>query len=284
MSVPDLSPSAGLGLKPDHFRSALDSRADGLWFEVHPENYMAAGGPRLSWLDAIRRDKPVSLHGVGVSLGGVEPLDPDHLASWKRLVDRYDPVLVSEHLAWSAHAGTYFNDLLPTPMTARALDHFCEHIDQMQTAIGRRILVENPSRYLKTVDEIPEAEFLSEAVRRTGCGLLLDLNNIHVSANNLAFDPDAYLSAIPGDAVGEYHLAGHEADAELGGDLLIDTHGADVVALVWALFQSALRLIGPRPTLIERDTNLPAFDALMVERARAQAMLDAVKPGEPVHG
>lgn len=284
MSVPDLSPSAGLGLKPDHFRSALDSRADGLWFEVHPENYMAAGGPRLSWLDAIRRDKPVSLHGVGMSLGGVEPLDPDHLTRWKRLVDRYDPVLVSEHLAWSAHAGTYFNDLLPTPMTARALDHFCEHIDQMQTAISRRILVENPARYLKTVDEIPETEFLSEAVRRTGCGLLLDLNNIHVSANNLAFDPDAYLSAIPGDAVGEYHLAGHEADAELGGDLLIDTHGADVVAPVWALFQSALSLIGPRPTLIERDTNLPAFDALMVERDRAQAMLDAVKTGEPVHG
>lgn len=276
MTVPDLSPSAGLGLKPEHFRPALDASADGLWFEVHPENYMADGGPRLAWLDAIRRDKPVSFHGVGMSLGGVEPLDREHLARWARLVERYDPVLVSEHLAWSAHGGTYFNDLLPTPMTRQALDLFCDHIDAMQTAIGRRILVENPSRYLPLKEEIPEAEFLAEAVRRTGCGLLLDINNIHVSAHNLGFEPLDYLQAVPAGAVGEYHLAGHEEDEALGGELLIDTHGAPIVPPVWSLYEAALETIGPRPTLIERDTNLPAFEALMAERDAAQALLDAV--------
>lgn len=275
MTVPDLSPSAGVSLKPEHFRSVLDVQANGLWFEIHPENYMTDGGPRLAWLDAIAADKPISMHGVGMSLGGVEPLDPDHLARWCALVDRYRPVLVSEHLAWSAHGGTYFNDLLPTPMTQHALDLFCAHIDQMQSALGRRILVENPSRYLPMREEMSEAEFLAEAVSRTDCGLLLDINNIHVSARNLGFDADEYLVAIPAWAVGEYHLAGHEADAALGEALLIDTHGTPVSDPVWTLYERALNTIGPRPTLIERDTNIPSFERLMAERDRAQGLLEA---------
>ncbi len=275
MIVPDLSPSAGVSLKPEHFRSALDVQANGLWFEIHPENYMAEGGPRLAWLDAIAADKPISMHGVGMSLGGIEPLDPEHLSKWCALGDRYRPVLVSEHLAWSAHGRTYFNDLLPTPMTQHALDLFCVHIDQMQSALGRRILVENPSRYLPMREEMSEAEFLAEALRRTGCGLLLDINNIHVSARNLGFDADEYLAAIPASAVGEYHLAGHEADATLGDTLLIDTHGTPVSDPVWSLYERALDVIGPRPTLIERDTNIPSFESLMAERDRAQGLLEA---------
>jgi uncharacterized protein (UPF0276 family) len=276
LTIPDLSPSAGLGLKPEHFRPALDAQADGLWFEIHPENYMADGGPRLAWLDAICRDKPLSMHGVGLSLGGLDRPDADHLRRWRVLIDRYQPALISEHLAWSAHSGIYFNDLLPVPMSREALDRFCDHVDAAQDALGRRLLIENPSRYLPFRDEIPEPEFLAETVRRTGCGLLLDINNIHVSAHNLGFDPTVYLDAIPGDAVGEFHLAGHEEDEALGGELLIDTHGAPVIQAVWSLYDEALTRIGPRPTLIERDTNLPSFEVLLAERRQAQDRLDRV--------
>ncbi|GLK53935.1 MULTISPECIES: DUF692 domain-containing protein [Alphaproteobacteria] len=265
--------SAGLGLKPEHYRPALDARADGLWFEVHPENYMSEGGPRLAWLEAIRRDHPLSFHGVGLSLGGPEPLDEDHLARWKTLVGRFEPALVSEHLAWSVHSGQYFNDLLPVPMTRDALDRFCDHVDRMQEALGRRILVENPSRYLPIPEEIPEPEFLAETARRTGCGLLIDINNIHVSAHNLGFEARDYLAAIPGEAVGEFHLAGHEVDSELGDELLIDTHGAPVAGPVWTLFATAVEAIGPRPTLIERDNRIPAFEELLAERERARSIL-----------
>lgn len=277
------SPKAGLGLKPEHYRQALEDRTDGLWFEVHPENYMADGGPRLSWLDAIRVDHPVSLHGVGMSLGGAEPLNSEHLARWRRLVDRYDPVRVSEHLAWSMHSGTYFNDLLPTPMTEVALDQFCAHIDQMQTALGRQILVENPSRYIALQDELSETEFLAQAVRRTGCGLLIDVNNIFVSAHNLGFDAHAYIDALPLAAIGEIHLAGHEEDEALGGELLIDTHGAPVRGEVWALYTYLVHQAGPVATLIERDTNLPTYEVLMQERNQAQALLDTVARGELIH-
>lgn len=278
MSVSDIPPAklaatAGIGLKPEHFRPVLEASAHGLWVEVHPENYMADGGPRLNWLEAIRKDKPVSFHGVGMSLGGAEPLDKDHLRRWQVLVDRFDPVRVSEHLAWSAHAGTYFNDLLPTPMTRAALDYFCDHVDEMQDALGRQLLVENPSRYLPMHDDIPETEFLKEAVRRTGCGLLLDVNNVHVSAHNLGFDARDYLDQLPAEAIGEIHLAGHEVDAALGGELLVDTHGAPVTDEVWSLFRHLVGRIGARPTLIERDSNLPAFEVLMAERAAAQAVL-----------
>ncbi|WP_339745958.1 DUF692 domain-containing protein [uncultured Maricaulis sp.] len=274
MSIPESPPSAGLGLKPEHFRPALDDQTAGLWFEVHPENYMSAGGPRLAWLDAIRAKRPISLHGIGLSLGGLEPPDPAHLQRWKTLIDRYQPVRISEHLAWSVHSGTYFNDLLPTPMTRAALDHFCEHVDAMQTALGRKVLIENPSRYLPLREEIPEADFLAETVRRTGCGLLLDVNNLHVTAHNLDFDIIAWLNTIPADAVGEIHLAGHEADAEMGDELLIDTHGAPIADPVWSLYEAVIARLGPRPVLIERDNNIPAFGELMAERNRAQQVLD----------
>jgi uncharacterized protein len=275
LSSHEKSPSAGLGLKPEHFRPALEEQAAGLWFEVHPENYMSGGGPRLAWLDAIRAQRPLSLHGVGMSLGGLEPPDAMHLQRWKRLLDRYEPVRISEHLAWSVHSGTYFNDLLPTPMTRAALDRFCSHVDAMQTTLGRQVLIENPSRYLPLREDIPEAEFLAETVRRTGCGLLLDVNNLYVSAHNLGFDISAWLDTIPAAAVGEIHLAGHELDAGLGDELLIDTHGAPIAGPVWALYQAVIKRIGPRPVLIERDNNLPAFDVLLAERERAQGVLDA---------
>tara|TARA_R110000868_G_scaffold369683_1_gene633103 strand:+ start:7786 stop:8640 length:855 start_codon:yes stop_codon:yes gene_type:complete len=280
LSIPENAPSAGLGLKPEHYRSALDEQAAGLWLEVHPENYMAEGGPRLAWLEAIRAGKPLSFHGVGLSLGGLAPPDPAHLARWKVLIERYDPVRVSEHLAWSVQHGTYFNDLLPTPMTVPALDRFCEHVDAMQVALGRRVLIENPSRYLPLREEIPEAEFLAETVRRTGCGLLLDVNNLYLSAHNLGFSSSDWLDAIPAEAVGEIHLAGHEADIELGGELLIDTHGAPVCDPVWALFETVIERFGPRPVLIERDTNIPGFDVLLGERNRAQRVLERAMAGE----
>lgn len=275
MPNPPLSPAAGLGLKPEHYRNALEDRTNGLWFEVHPENYMADGGPRLAWLEAIRKDHPLSLHGVGLSLGGVEPPNEAHLERLKALADRYQPALVSEHLAWSVHSGVYFNDLLPTPMTEDALDRFCRHVDRVQEKLGRTILVENPSRYIPMAEEISEAEFLREAVRRTGCGLLLDVNNIYVSAHNLGYDAAAYIDALPGDAVGEIHLAGHETDEALGDSLLIDTHGAPVSDPVWALYEQLIGEIGARPTLIERDTDIPAYEDLSAERDRADAILAA---------
>lgn len=283
MTHPDLSPFAGVSLKPEHFRSALDARADGLWFEVHPENYMADGGPRLRWLDAIREQHPLSLHGVGLSLGGPDRPDPAHVEKWARLIDRYQPTRISEHLAWSALDDIWFADLLPVPMTRLALDRFCRNVDIMQTALGRQVLIENPARYLFLNDECDEAEFLAETVRRTGCGLLLDVNNLHISAHNLGVDPIGWLSRAPHEAIGEIHLAGHEVDQAFGESLLIDTHGSDVSDPVWKLFAQVIAVIGPRPTLIERDANLPSFDAMMAERAVAQRHLDGVIRPEPAH-
>ena len=266
---------AGIGLKPQHYRSVLESRAEGLWAEVHPENYMTAGGPRLAWLDAIRRDRPLSLHGVALSLGGADRPDRDHLKKLRDLADRYQPALMSEHLAWCAHDGTYFGDLLPTPYTASQLDRFCAHIDETQDALGRKILVENPSIYLPLKSEMTEQAFLAEAVKRTGCGLLLDVNNVFVTSWNLGQDPFSYIDNVPGNAVAEIHLAGHEQDENLGDQLLIDTHGAPVRDDVWVLYDYTIAKIGPKPTLIERDSNLPSFDQLMVERDRAQGILEA---------
>lgn len=272
-----LGPTAGLGLKPQHYRAFLESDARGLWAEAHPENYMAPGGPRLRWLDAIRRERPLSLHGVALSLGGAERPDPEHLNALKALVDRFQPALVSEHLAWSAHDGTYFADLLPTPYTNEALTRFCDHVDETQTALGRAILIENPSLYLPLKAEMSEAEFLAETVRRTGCGLLLDINNVFVSARNLGRDAYAFIDALPAAAVGEYHLAGHAPDARHGEALLIDTHGAPVDEDVWDLFAYALEMVGPRPALIERDNDIPDFETLMDERNRAEDMLASVR-------
>ena len=274
---------AGIGLKPAHYRAVLESDAEGLWVEVHPENYMGAGGPRLAWLEAIAARHTLSLHGVSLSLGGLDRPDRDHLQRFRGLIDRFQPALVSEHLAWCRHEGLYFNDLLPLPYTEGALDRFCDHVDEAQDALGRSILIENPSLYAPLGGDMRETDFLREAVRRTGCGLLLDLNNVHVTANNLRRTVDSYLNDFPLHAVREIHLAGHEADANLGAGLLIDTHGAPVADPVWALHARVIAKTGPVPTLIERDNNLPAFDVLMAERNRAQSALTAAGKGALAH-
>lgn len=263
--------TAGLGLKAEHYRDCLESRADGLWVEVHPENYMVGGGPRLAWLEAIRRERPLSLHGVGASLGS--QLDATHLTRLKQLADRYEPARISEHVAWCMWDGVYFGDLLPLPWTEEALTRLCDNIDRMQAALKRRILIENPSLYLPVAGEMSEIEFLAAAVRRTGCGLLLDINNVFVSAHNLGGDAESYLDDLPAEAVGEIHLAGHAPDINSDGGLLIDTHGAAIAEPVWALFRYFIERAGPRPTLIERDAAIPSFEALMSERNRAQALL-----------
>jgi uncharacterized protein (UPF0276 family) len=268
-------PSAGLSLKPQHYDAALGCSAPGMWFEVHAENYMVAGGPRLRWLDAVRELHPLSLHGVSLSLAGAAPLDADHLGRLAGLVRRTEPALVSEHLAWSSWNGRHVPDLLPFPRTTGALRLICEHIDQTQRAIGRRIAIENPSHYLR-IDghQWDEVDFLAELTRRTGCGLLLDVNNVHVSARNLGFDAAAYLDRFPGAAVMEIHLAGHSTDPALGEALLIDSHDTPVAAEVWSLYRRLMTRIGARPTLIERDGEVPTFDALLAERAMAADVLD----------
>ena len=270
-------PTAGLGLKAQHYDQALACPAAGLWFEVHPENYMVEGGPRLAWLEAIRRDKPLSLHGVGLSLAADEPPDLDHLARLKILADRYEPFVMSEHLAWSRRAEVYHPDLLPFPRTRSLLTQVADNIGRAQDALGRRLLIENPALYLSLHGhEMDEPTFLNELVAATGCGLLLDINNVHVSANNLGFSATAYLDALAPEAVGEIHLAGHAPDPEWGETLLVDTHAAPVSDAVWSLYARTIARIGPRPTLIERDDAIPAFDVLMAERDRADAVLTAV--------
>jgi len=272
-------PRAGIGLKPEHYSAVRASDADGLWLEVHPENYMSDGGPRLAWLEAIRADRPLSLHGVGLSLGGVEPLDRDHLAALKRLVDRFEPALVSEHFAWSTREGVYFADLFPVPTTRAAFDIVCEHIDETQTALGRTILLENPALYVELKGDMAEPDFLADVCVRTGCGLILDVNNVYVSAHNVGRDAHAYIDAVPAERVGEIHMAGHAPDEGIGpenmrgGAMLIDNHGAPIAEDVWDLYAYTLARIGPRPTLIERDTNVPPFAELLAERDRADAAL-----------
>ena len=266
--------SAGLGLKPEHFEEARACTAGGLWFEVHPENYMAEGGPRLAWLEAIRANHAISLHGVALSLAADEQPDAAHLQRLARLVQRFDPALVSEHLAWSAWRGAYYPDLLPFPRTHEALLRVADNIARVQDALHRRIAIENPSHYLHiTGHEYDEIGFITELAHRTGCALLLDVNNVFVSARNLGFDSAAYVDAFPGALVAEIHLAGHSIDPRLGDVLLIDTHDAPIAPAVWALYERVIARIGPRPTLIERDGNLPAFEMLLAERARAASVL-----------
>lgn len=278
-----MTPTAGLGLKSQHYDDALTSRADGLWFEVHPENYMSAGGPRLTALESVRERHPVSLHGVGLSLAADADPDADHLRALKRLVDRFDPFVVSEHLAWSTHRGAHQPDLLPFPRTRAALDRICDNVSRMQDALGRRVLVENPSLYLPLQGHaLDEVDFLTTLVARTGCGLLVDVNNVFVSASNLGYAPETYLDALPAEAIGEIHLAGHAPDPG-GSGLLIDTHGAPVAEAVWTLFERLIRRIGPRPTLIERDDDIPAFATLLAERDRAAAVLASAKTAELHH-
>jgi uncharacterized protein (UPF0276 family) len=268
--------AAGLGFKPRNFDEALRCVSPGLWFEVHPENYMGDGGPRLAMLDALADRHPLSLHGVSLSLAAATPPDTGHLRRLRRLVDRVRPVLVSEHLAWSAWGGRYMPDLLPFPRTHEALACIAANILRSQEALGRSISIENPSHYLALDGhDWNETDFLAELVRRTGCGLLLDINNVHVSANNLGFDALAYLRAFPLHAVTEIHLAGHGVDEDSPANLLIDSHDAPVGEPVWDLYRHVLSRGGPRPTLIERDGNLPSFDVLLQECARAGTMLAA---------
>jgi uncharacterized protein (UPF0276 family) len=273
-TLPDMG--AGLGLKPDHYQAAHDCAADGLWFEVHPENYMVGGGPRLAWLEAIRSRYPVSLHGVSLSLAADCAPDAIHLQRLRTLADRVEPVLVSEHLAWSAWRGQYHPDLLPFPRTDEALARIAINIGKTQDALGCRIAIENPSHYLQLDGhEWSELDFLRELSRRTGCGLLLDVTNVHISAHNLGFDAASYLDGFPVDAIMEIHLAGHSTDAAGARPLLIDSHDAPIAAEVGSLYRRLIERIGARPTLIERDDHIPPFDALLAERNSVQATLEA---------
>ena len=268
--------SAGIGLKPQHYDAAVAASIDGLWFEVHPENYYVAGGPRLAWLDAVRARHPVSLHGVSLSLAADKPPDSVHLARLAALTRRVEPALVSEHLAWSYWQGVYHPDLLPFPRTHEALARIASNVSITQDALKRPISLENPAHYI-TLDghDWSEIDFLNELAQRTGCGLLLDVNNVFVGANNLGYDANRYIDAFPARHITEIHLAGHTADPNLGAALLIDSHDAPVSAAVWALYERLIRRIGPRATLIERDGNVPSFDALLAERNHADAILGA---------
>jgi uncharacterized protein (UPF0276 family) len=264
---PIASCSVGIGLRSPHVSEIAATRPELAFLEVHAENYMAET-PALDRLLELRRDYPVSLHGVALSLGSAEELDRRHLHRFKALIERIEPMLVSEHLAWSAIDGTYLNDLLPLPYTEASLDLFCRHVEEAQEGLGRRLLIENPSSYLRyRYSPIPEAEFIAEIACRTGCGILCDVNNIHVSAWNFGFDPITYLDALPVDAIGEIHLAGHHAAEDV--DILIDDHGSRVAKPVWELHTAALRRFGPMPTLIEWDTNLPTLEVLLDEANHA---------------
>lgn len=271
--------TAGLGFKAEHLNDALTIQSRGLWFEVHAENYMVEGGPRLAALDALAERFPISLHGVGLSLASVAPPAPDHLARLRTLVDRIGPFAVSDHLAWQTWNGAHHSDFLPFPRTHEALAIMVGNVDRVQDALARPILVENPSLYVDLPGhDFSEANFLTELARRTGCQLLVDVNNIFVSASNLGFSPQARLDAIPGDLVGEIHLAGHSQDSDPDSALLIDSHDAQISDSVWDLYRDFVRRIGPRPTLIERDDNIPAFHALVAERDRAHGLLEEVEP------
>jgi hypothetical protein len=275
--------TAGLGFKSQHLAEALACRDDGLWFEVHAENYMVDGGPRLAALNALGDRHPISLHGVGLSIVSREAPHTDHLRRLARLVERVRPAAVSDHLAWQRWRGVHMHDFLPFPRTREALDVTADNVARVQDAIGRRLLVENPSLYVDPPGhELPEAEFLAELAERTGCGLLVDVNNAFVSAANLGFSADAYLDALPAPAIGEIHLAGHSPDPDPSSHLLIDTHDAPIVDGVWRLYERLVARIGPRPTLIERDDNLPPFAELLAERRRAHDLL-AGREAERAH-
>lgn len=266
----------GVGFKPDHFAAIRANPGPVAFFEIHAENYMGAGGLPHAQLARLRADHPLSVHGVGLSIGGPGRLDGEHLRRLRRLCDRYSPESFSEHLAWSSHGATYLNDLLPLPYTPESLAIICDHIDEVQTALGRRMLLENPSSYLSFAQStIPEPQFLAEIARRSGCGLLLDINNVFVSCTNLGTEPLAYLAEFPLAAVAEIHLGGHAAEALPSGPLLIDDHAAPVADPVWQLFADVIARTGPLPTLVEWDNDLPDWPVLASEAARAGAILAA---------
>ncbi|KAA0945096.1 MULTISPECIES: DUF692 domain-containing protein [unclassified Pseudomonas] len=277
--APGLPLRAGLGLKSEHFTQVLKTLPDIGFFEVHAENYMVAGGPFHHYLRLIREQYPLSLHGVGLSIGGEGALNREHLARLATLIERYQPQSFSEHLAWSSHGPVFLNDLLPLAYDNAALDRVCEHIDQVQTTLKRQMLLENPSTYLQfRRSTLDETDFISEVVRRTGCGLLLDVNNVYVSCINHQRDPLAYIDALPLYAVGEIHLAGFAENTDsLGDRLLIDDHGAPIDNAVWRLYQHVLERIGPVATLIERDNQVPAFAVLHAEVHKADQYLQAIE-------
>lgn len=266
---------AGIGLKPAHYADILTgSGTQPAWVEAHPENYMCAGGPPLRDLEAIRRDLPLSFHGVSLSLGSADGMNTEWLGWMKRLIARFEPALVSEHLSWSTAEGAYLNDLLPLPYTEESLAMVASRLGAIQDELARQVLIENPSTYLRyRHSPIPEPAFLAELVRRTGCGLLVDVNNLYVNARNHGFDPVSWLGAIPAQAVGEFHLAGHTAKTVDDTCLLIDDHASPVSDPVWDLYDAALSLTGPRPTLIEWDCEIPPFEILAAEARIADSRL-----------
>ncbi len=264
--------AAGIGLRAPHYSQVLEQHPPLAFLEVHSENFFAAGGGALAWLERFRAAYPLSFHGVGLSLGSTDALSETHLARLQSLVERFEPLLVSEHLCWSSHGGRFANDLLPLPYSDEALAHVCTRVTQVQERLGRQLLVENVSSYLSFPGStIPEWEFVAEVARRTGCGVLLDVNNIWVSACNHGFDARDYLAAIDARSVKEIHLAGHEVEE---GGLLVDTHGAAVSEPVWALYAEAVERLGPRPTLVEWDTAIPPLEVLLAQARRAQQVMD----------
>ena len=278
--APGLPCRAGLGLKSEHFTEVLQTLPDVGFFEVHAENYMVAGGPFHHYLGLIRQKYSLSLHGVGLSIGGEGPLNREHLARLATLIERYQPHSFSEHLAWSSHGPVFLNDLLPLAYDADTLNRVCEHIDQVQSTLKRPMLLENPSTYLQFQrSTLDETDFISETIRRTGCGLLLDVNNAYVSCINHQRDPLTYIDALPLHAVGEIHLAGFGEDTDnLGDRLLIDDHGAPINNAVWQLYKQVLTRTGPVATLIERDNHVPAFNVLHAEAQQAEHYLSQVRP------
>jgi uncharacterized protein (UPF0276 family) len=278
-------PRAGVGLKAQHYDAILSSRPDVGWFEIHAENYMGAGGPPHHYLERIRADYPVSLHGVGLSIGADRPLDEDHLARLKSLNERYEPGLFSEHLAWSSHGDFYFNDLLPLPYTEEAVARVSEHVDRVQETLGRRMLLENPSTYVTfETSTMSELDFLADVVRRTGCGLLLDVNNVFVSATNQGYAPEDYVDAFPLGHVGEIHLGGHAEDRDdEDAPLLIDAHDRAVADPVWDLYRRVIGLAGPLPSLIEWDNDVPDWPTLHAEaRAADRVMVEQQRAGRHI--
>jgi uncharacterized protein (UPF0276 family) len=274
-----IPPRGGIGLKAEHYRVILEEKPDLGFFEIHAENYMGAGGLPHHYLAAIRERYPISLHGVGLSIGGARPLDREHLGKLRALSERYEPGLFSEHLAWSSHETGYLADLLPLPYTTETLARVCGHIDETQEAVGRQMLLENPATYV-TFEEstYAEADFIAEIAQRTGCALLLDVNNVFVSATNHGYDPRAYLAAFPLDRVGEIHLAGHAPQSdEDGRPLLIDDHGSPIIEDVWALYADVIAKTGPLPTLIERDNDVPPLAAIVAEARHADQIMASVR-------
>jgi uncharacterized protein (UPF0276 family) len=267
-----LPAAAGIGLRAPHVREVLERRPALPWLEIHSENYFGDGGPALAALSRVRADYPIAMHGVGLSLGSTDPLDRDHLRKIARLAQRIEPAVVSEHLCWSSVDGRHFNDLLPLPFTEEAVDHVCARVLEVQDALGRAILVENVSSYYAFPEStLDECDFVAEIARRTGCKLLLDVNNIYVNARNHGIDAHAYLAAIDPRSVAEIHLAGFDDT----GPLVIDTHGAPVAPEVWSLYRAAIARFGAVPTLIEWDTDIPALAVLEAEAAAAQRIIES---------